>query len=441
VSIPLSYQGELVGSLGMTMRNGPRDWTDDEVALITMVGQVVNNALQRRRYEEEREVLQAQLRQSQKMEAVGQLAGGVAHDFNNLLQVINGYTEMAMDTIDTTDSTHESLQEVARASDRATTLVRQLLTFGRRETVHPENVSLNDIIADLMKMLRRVIGEHLELEVDAGSDLKHVFADPGQMEQILMNLCVNARDAMPGGGKITIRTHNVTIDRHFTSASPWAREGEFVVLSVKDTGEGIDPEVQERVFEPFFTTKEVGKGTGLGLATVYAIAERHNGFVHLESTPGMGTAFFIYLPVAEKKATVTSVAKTDAAGEGQGETILLAEDDDLVRDLTIRILTRAGYQVIVAKDGDEAVAQFHKNRDSLDLAMVDMVMPKRSGREVFDAIRRYAEALPVLFSSGYGQDDLGGEPITGNNVSQIQKPFKPAELLRAVQQLLAVAAE
>ncbi|MBN1344993.1 MAG: PAS domain S-box protein [Phycisphaerae bacterium] len=392
---------------------------------------------ERKRAEEERTKLEEQLRHSQKMEAVGQLAGGVAHDFNNLLQGIQGYTEMALLEVPQANPAHADLKEVLKASDRAAVLVRQLLAFSRRETLRPRYLDLNDVVAGLMKMLRRVIGEHIELSVVPGSDIGTVYADLGQIEQVLMNLCVNARDAMPDGGRIVIETGRAHFDRHYVEEHPWALEGDYVSLAVSDTGVGIPAEIRDRVFEPFFTTKEVGKGTGLGLATVYAIVKRHEGDISVYSEPGKGSTFRIYLPTQEEPDS-REQSRTPGQREtpGGSETILVAEDDELVRDLTIRVLGGAGYTVIAARDGQEALDLFSQYRARINLALLDVVMPKKSGRVVYDTISETHPNLPVIFSSGYSYNVLETGSLPEEGYDLIQKPYNPKDLLHRVREAL-----
>ncbi len=386
--------------------------------------------------EEEHRQLEEQLRHVHKMEAVGQLAGGVAHDFNNLLHAIQGHTDLALLDLDTNAvAASESLHEVQRAAERAAALVRQLLTFSRRESLQPKFIDLNDTVADLMKMLRRVIGEHIELVVCSKECLPTICADPGQIEQILVNTCVNARDAMPSGGRLLIETDLVTLDAAACRGNPLAGPGEHVLLRVQDTGSGIPAGVLERIFEPFFTTKVVGEGTGLGLATVYAIVERHAGVINVKSEEGSGTVFSIFLPVAEGPELVEDPDASPGDVSGRGETILLAEDDRLVRGLAINVLERAGYHVVAARDGEEALDLFKEHREKIALCLLDVVMPRRSGYDLYRDFVAMQPALPVIFSSGYAFQGNGAAP-EGPNVRQIQKPYPPQMLLVAVREVL-----
>jgi CheY-like chemotaxis protein len=309
-----------------------------------------------------------------------------------------------------------------------------LLVFSRQESLQPADLDLNEVIGDLIKMLRRVIPENVELTVAPGAELWRVYADPGQIEQVLMNLCVNARDAMPHGGRLTIETGTIHISADYCQSHPWAREGQFVWLSVTDTGVGIPPDVQEHIFEPFFTTKEVGEGTGLGLATVYGIVKQHEGIINVYSEPGHGTAFRVYLPASKAARAQPGPRAEMEHVAGGSETILLAEDDELVRNLAISILRRAGYRVLSARDGQEAMDMLDRQTE-LDLAILDVIMPRRGGREVCTALRRRMPRVPVLFCSGYSYTAMAADQLP-QGARLIQKPYGANELLRNVRDLL-----
>ena len=380
--------------------------------------------------------LQEQLRHSQKMEAIGRLAGGIAHDFNNLLQAIQGYTDTALTSLAPDHPTHRDLLEVQRASGRAADLTRQLLTFGRRGRLQREYLNLNHTVADLTNMLSRVIGEQIELKLKASEDLKSVFADPGELEQVIINLCLNARDAMPEGGRLTVSTANVLFTQRDRLRHPWSRPGEYVLLTISDTGRGMAPAVRDRVFEPFFTTKEVGEGTGLGLATAYAVIERHEGMIELESEEGVGTSLRIYLPAADRREQAATAPEVELSARGGQETILVAEDDAVVRNLTVQVLGRAGYRLLVAKDGAEAIDLFLRHAREVSLAILDVIMPRKGGREVYDAIRARRPDVPVLFHSGYNDEAIGKDKLPLDGYHLIQKPYRPQELLHQVRMLI-----
>lgn len=383
----------------------------------------------------EKHLLELQLRQSQKMEAIGQLAGGVAHDFNNILQVMESYTHLAMISVSPGDDCYENLAEIRKACERASSLTRQLLLFSRRQRPETTDFDLNSLIAGLAKMLRRVIGETVELELIAGKELGNLHADPGQMEQVLMNLCVNARDAMPEGGRIAVETQDVFADEAYRKSFPLAVEGRYVLLKVSDTGTGMPPEVCNHVFEPFFTTKEEGEGTGLGLATVYGIVKDHNGYIGVTSKVGEGTTFNIHFPVVARQETQVQ-EDMDETAYGGSETIMIAEDEDVVRKSTVRILEKAGYVVLVASNGEEALKLFESDKDRIDLVILDVVMPKLSGRIVHDRIREIEPGMPILFISGYSSNVIDDDFLRRRDVHLTLKPFRSDQLLRKLRELL-----
>lgn len=385
--------------------------------------------------EKEKTRLEDQLRQAQKMEAIGQLAGGIAHDFNNLLQVINGHTDMAIEELPEDAEAREELEEVAKAGERAARLVGQLLAFSRRQIMKPENLDINDVIGALMKMLGRVIGEHIRIDFIPGHNLNIIHADRGMIEQVLMNLCVNARDAMPEGGALILETTNTIIDAEYCDMHPWAKTGKFVMFSVTDNGIGMDENTVNHVFEPFFTTKGKEKGTGLGLATSYGIVKQHNGIINVYSEPGRGTTFKVYLPVSEELASASDT-QTFKEVTGGTETILLAEDDQMVGHLTKNILERAGYTVLFAQDGEIAIEMFEENHDSIDMLLFDIVMPNLGGREAYDRIQQKRPNIPVLYTSGYSDGAIHTNFVLNENLTLVQKPFSRTDLLSSVRTVL-----
>jgi PAS domain S-box-containing protein len=397
-------------------------------------GQVVSYVAVKRDISKELK-LEEQLRQSQKMEAIGQLAGGVAHDFNNLLQVISGHTELLLEALPPDSPLHSDLNHVAEAGERASRLVAQLLAFSRRQVMRPEQLDLNEVVASLLKMLSRIIGEHIEVEFLGGQYLGSIQGDRGMVEQVLMNLCVNARDAMPEGGKLTIETENVLVNQEYISSHAYARPGRYVLLSITDNGIGMTREVMEHVFEPFFSTKKLGQGTGLGLATAYGIVKQHHGMIQVYSESGKGSTFKVYFPLSERPADVVGT-KVAGVVPGGSETILLAEDDDMVRDLATRILERAGYRVIVARDGEEAIEKFRENRDSIDLLLLDVVMPRLGGHDVLAAARLERPEVKAVFASGYSENAVHTNFVIHEGLHLVQKPFMRETLLRAVREVL-----
>jgi two-component system cell cycle sensor histidine kinase/response regulator CckA len=384
----------------------------------------------------ERKQLEEQLRQSQKMEAIGQLAGGVAHDFNNLLTAINGYSSLALQRLEDGHPIRSYLEEVKKAGDRATNLTRQLLAFGRKQILQPLAINLNGVVADMNKMLRHLIGEDIVLTAKLDAGVGKVMADPSQIEQVLVNLIVNARDAMPRGGNLTIETRNVELDEQYGSKHVGVAPGKYVLLAVSDTGEGMSEEVRHRVFEPFFTTKEKGKGTGLGLSTVYGIVKQSGGNVWIYSEPGRGTTFKVYLPQAESEKLELGEKVVEAAPCGGSETILLVEDEEVVRGLARRILEQAGYSVVEASKGDEALRFCAEHAAEVDLLLTDVVMPEMSGKELADRLKPKYPELKMLFMSGYTDEAIVHHGVLDSSVEFIQKPFTPAALVTKVREVL-----
>ena len=441
--VPARYRE--TARLGTPWRTEHIDYRDKRIAgafevyaFQTEPGRMValfNEITERKRAEEERARLEEQYRQAQKMEAVGQLTGGVAHDFNNLLQVINGYADIAAQDLPPDHPSRDAIAQVAKAGERAARLVSQLLTFSRRQIMRPVDLDLNDTIEDMLKMLRRVIGEHIEIEWMPGNRLGAVHADRGMIEQALMNLCVNARDAMPDGGRLTIETENVRVDPEFCKSHAWARPGRYVLVSVSDTGCGMSDEILEHVFEPFFTTKEIGKGTGLGLATVYGIVKQHDGMVTVYSEPGKGSIFKLYWPQIERPAQAVGAA-LDAPVAGGHETVLVAEDDPAVLALAQAILEASGYTVLTARNGAEAVNVLRARADQIALAVLDVVMPEMGGREAYDRMQRIRPGLKVVFASGYSENAVHTNFVLDKGLSLLQKPYTRQVLLRAVRAAL-----
>jgi len=381
-----------------------------------------------------------QLRQAQKMEAIGRLAGGVAHDFNNLLLVISGHASLLLNDFGNVGALRRRVETITRATDRAAGLTRQLLAFSRKQTLQPKLLDLNGLISDTSKMLRRLIGEDIELVLVSGSSLGTVKADPGQIEQVIMNLVVNARDAMPKGGRITIETGNAELDGAFGRGHPGARTGPHVFVSLTDTGCGMSPEIQAQVFEPFFTTKEKGKGTGLGLSTVYGIVKQHDGYISLKSAPERGTTFTMYLPRVEAVADRENPQLAVPAARGS-ETVLLVEDDDAARELVHHILTTNGYQVMEEASGPEAQARCARTEGSIHLLLTDVVMPGLSGPELARRLAPERPEMKVLFISGYAVDALGQYGVLDPGTAFLEKPFTAEALTAKVREVLDQARE
>ena len=385
----------------------------------------------------ERKQLEAQFRQSQKMEAFGQLAGGVAHDFNNLLAVIMGFANLLRDTEELGAEAREQIEQVHLAGERAANLTRQLLTFSRKRDMQIRSLNLNDVIGDVAKMLVRLIGEDIKLECKSSPNLPRVQADPSMMEQVLMNLAVNARDAMPKGGQLMISTEAVVIESSHTPGQSEARAGDFVCLSVRDTGCGMTPEVQARIFEPFFTTKGVGKGTGLGLATVFGIVKQHLGWIEVASEVGLGTTFKIFIPVSSQPAPERKAKVVESKTREGTETVLLVEDEESVRGLLKIILQRHGYRVLEAASGSAALLVWKEYGTQIDLLLTDMIMPDGlSGRELARQLLAQEPGLKVVYSSGYDDDPEGTAFISRGTAAFLQKPYTPKKLIQTVRQCL-----
>jgi PAS domain S-box-containing protein len=383
----------------------------------------------------ERKKLEEQLLQAQKMEAIGQLAGGIAHDFNNILTAIIGYGNLSKMEMSKDDPLRTYVTHILNSAERAANLTQSLLAFSRRQIINPKPVNLNEIIKVLEKLLSRLIGEDIELSTILSDKDLTVMADSTQIEQVLMNLATNARDAMPDGGSLTISTELVELDNEFIKAHGYGRSGFYALISVSDTGEGIDERTKDRIFEPFFTTKEVGKGTGLGLAMVYGIIKQHEGCINVYSGPDKGTTFKIYLPLI--KLSVEEVRLADIPIiKGGTETILIAEDDAQVRGLIKEVLEGYGYRVMEAVDGDDAIKIFNENKDKIQLLFLDVVMPKKNGKEVYDEIKKIRPDIKAIFTSGYTTDIIHKKGIIEEGSNFILKPMLPDELLRKVRDVL-----
>jgi signal transduction histidine kinase/CheY-like chemotaxis protein len=388
--------------------------------------------------------LEAQLRQAQKMEAVGRLAGGVAHDFNNLLLVISGHRELLERSCSGPARLRESLAEIGRAVERAAALNRQLLAFSRRQMLEPKVLDLNSVVAAAGKMLRRLIGEDVRLITKLQPELNPVRADPGQLDQVILNLALNARDAMPQGGILQLETREVKLDRVPADRIPPEAPcgSRYVLLAVSDTGIGMTPEVQARIFEPFFTTKAEGQGTGLGLAVVHGIIEQSGGYLEVVSRPGSGTTFNIYLPAVRGPAEGQITSKCQAVSApgrlvtGRGETVLLAEDEDPVRAVTAQLLKALGYRVLEASSGTEALRLAETSREKIDLLMADVVMPGLSGRQLAETLQSRNPGLKVLFQSGYTDDTIVRCGIIQAEVAFLQKPFTVDALAKKLREVL-----
>ncbi|HFE62810.1 MAG TPA: response regulator, partial [Caldithrix sp.] len=398
-------------------------------------GKIINYAGMKRDITREKK-LEDQLRQAQKMEAIGRLAGGVAHDFNNLLTVINGYSELLLRKLEPAAPFHKEITQISKAGERASHLTDQLLAFSRRQVIQPKVLNLNLVVADSVKMLRRLIGEDIDLATVLDPDLGNVKVDPGQMEQIILNLAVNARDAMPQGGKLTIETSNFEIDDRYLKEHVEIQKGWYVMLAVSDTGIGMSKEIQNHIFEPFFTTKEHGKGTGLGLSTVYGIVKQNNGYVWVYSEPGEGTTFKIYLPVIKEAVSVSNEPDISLDALRGEETVLLVEDERNVRRLAKRILSENGYSVLEAEDGFQALQVSRKHKGKIHLLLTDVVMPSMSGKELAEKMEILYRGIKVVCFSGYTDNAIMYHRVLEPGTAFIQKPFTPLHLLKKIREVL-----
>jgi PAS domain S-box-containing protein len=384
----------------------------------------------------ERGKLEHQLRQSQKMESVGRLAGGIAHDFNNLLTVITGYSELLLSQLDEKSPLCKEVEEIKGAGERAASLTRQLLAFSRRQVLQPKVLDLNEVTSNIEKMLRRLIGENVELRTFLGTGLWSVKADPGQIEQVLVNLVVNARDAMPGGGNLTIETDNVFLDEEYSRGHLPMQSGQYVMLAISDAGVGMDEKTMSQIFEPFFTTKESGKGTGLGLSTVYGIVKQSGGYIWVYSEPGKGSTFKVYFPRTEDREEDPQKAVSpieDLRGE---KTVLVVEDEEAIRNLACAVLSGYGYSVLPACDGEDALRVAGEHEGEISLLLTDVVMPRMGGRELYDRVRQQRSEIKVLFMSGYTDYAIVRHRELDPGTVFLQKPYTPISLARKVKEVL-----
>ena len=432
-----------------TVRRKESQWLHKDGRLLevavatTLLGQpigfvaVVTDMSAARREAAQKKKLEDQLELAQRLESVGRLAGGVAHDFNNLLTVILFHANVIETELGSAAALGEDARWIREAAERATTLTRQLLAFSRRQTIKPEVLNLNETVRSMEKMLRRLIGEDIDLRVGLAADLASVEADVSQVEQVILNIAVNARDAMPEGGRLVIETSNTEVDEAEAARRPPMRAGRYVMMTFADTGTGMDDNTRTHAFEPFFTTKEFGKGTGLGLATVYGIVKQSNGFIWLDSEPGAGTTLRVFLPRMDRPTTSRRLETGERADRrGAGETVLVVEDDDMVRKLARRILERAGYRVLEAADGGEALLVAESSNDRIDLLLTDVIMPSINGRELARRLLASRPTMKVAFTSGYTDDVIARHGVLDPGVSLVEKPFSAHSLTRVVRDVL-----
>lgn len=408
----------------------------EDLDTLVVIGAIAAAAIEQSKAFEALRVKDMQLQQAQKMEAIGRLAGGVAHDFNNLLTVIGGYTGLIVRDVDRSESVRKHAEEVLKAADRASSLTSQLLAFSRKQVLELRIVKLNEVVANVEKLLRRLIGEDIQLVTILGSNLKWVKADPAQLEQVLINLAVNARDAMPQGGTLTIETANIELDETFIRNHLDVHPGMYSILSVTDNGCGMNKDTLSKLFEPFFTTKEPGKGTGLGLSIVHGIVKQSCGHILVSSEPGLGTTFKIYLPCVEAPAEVPQSPETMPATFSGSETVLVVEDEEQVRTLECGILKACGYTVLAAGQGREAVRICHEYSGPIHLLVTDLILPHMNGRELAREVVPIRPSMKVLYVSGYPDDTLVTAGLARNKAPFLQKPFASDALLRTVRKVL-----
>ena len=433
-------------SLGQELRIVKNDGTTCWVNLTMIIAHeldgalvyriVLNDISQRKKAEQEKEKLEEQLRQHQKLESIGRLAGGVAHDFNNMLGVIIGQAEMALDEMEPGDPYFESMQEIRNAADRSAKLTRQLLTFARKQMVIPKLINLNEMIESMFSMLKRLIGENIKLEWNPGRNIWPIRMDPSQIDQILVNICINSRDAISGSGFISIGTGHTVFKKPDCQENPEFAPGEYVYLSVKDNGRGIDAEVLTHIFEPFYTTKDQFDGTGLGLATVYGIVKQNKGMITVNSQPAMGTDIQIYFPRDASQTQTSLVNSAKTANPRGSETILLVEDEPSIMKLTATMLTKLGYNVLKAFTSEEAFMHAKEHKGQIHLLISDVIMPEMNGRELAVKLQAILPSMKCLFMSGYSADIISHGGISSDGVHFIQKPFSIAEMATKVRFVL-----
>jgi two-component system, cell cycle sensor histidine kinase and response regulator CckA len=396
---------------------------------------VIERELREAELRHERHQMEQRVRQLEKFEALGKLAGGIAHDFNNVIGAIMGWAELGVDHVSSESHEAKLFQSIREQATKAAGLTRQLLAYARRQVLEPRNINLNQMVNETTTLLQKTIGEQVEVKMVLAADLQVTRADPSQVEQVLMNLCFNARDAMPKGGQLLIETHNIELDSHYCKLHTEAQPGRYVQLSVCDTGMGMDAGTLERIFEPFFTTKEIGKGTGLGLATVLGIVKQHGGFLDVYSEPGKGTAFHVYLPASEGVAEPLQHAE-QAPARGGTEAILVAEDHEGMREMAREILDVLGYRLILARDGEEAVRAFAARQNDVSLLLLDVVMPKMDGIDAYEQISKIRSGVPVIFTSGYSDHGPQLSFLLAKGATVLQKPYGSKVLARKVRELL-----
>ncbi|WP_243333470.1 PAS domain S-box protein [Mesoterricola sediminis] len=429
--------GEIwVGELQNRRKDGELFWERATISPLRDADGVITHYLGLKEDITVQKRLEQQLRHAQRLEAVGNLAGGVAHDLNNILQVINGYGSLMQMTQAADDPNRAGLAEILKAAERAASLTHSLLAFSRKQVMNPRTLDLNGVVGNVEKLLKRIIGADIRLTVEKDPEPLHVHADLGQIEHVLLNLANNAREAMPTGGSLAIATRTTAIDAAWRDSRGFGQPGPYALLEVRDSGVGMDAETLRRVFDPYFTTREMGRGTGLGLATVYGIVKQHGGYIVADSEPGRGATFQVYLPIAPDPVTPQAAPDPDRDQVRGTETVLVAEDDPSVRGFLEMVLQRHGYQVVSASDGQEAVERFAERRGEVKLILMDVIMPRKGGRQAFEEIRAVEPAAKVLFISGYTADFIQSRGELGQDMELLMKPVQPLVLLRKMREIL-----
>jgi signal transduction histidine kinase/CheY-like chemotaxis protein len=443
----LSNLGEILGYLAVFVEERPEVDPEESILLAEMASdlayalRVIKADEQRRQVEKDHEVLQRQMTQAQKMESVGRLAGGVAHDYNNMLTVIGGYAELAVSRAGPDSPLLPYLKAIADAAERSVAITSRLLAFARKQTIRPRIIDLNQVVQGTLQMLERLIGEDIDLRWAPAPRLWTANVDPAQIDQVLANLCVNARDAIDGVGRITIETRNAAFDQAYCARHTGFVPGEYVMLAVSDDGRGMEKEVLEHVFEPFFTTKETGHGTGLGLATVYGIVKQNDGFINVYSEPGHGSSFHIYLPRYSGQAEHVEVRTDEAIPGGHGETVMIVEDEPAILALGETMLKSLGYVVLTAGTPEDALSRARGHDGPIHVVVTDVVLPRMNGRELSQRIRAVKPGVKVLFMSGYTADVIAHRGVLDQGVEFIQKPFSEKDLALKLREVLAGGAD
>jgi signal transduction histidine kinase len=433
-SVPILSGGKTLGVINIYLKEGHvRNQKEEE--FLSTVANALSGIIMRKKAEEEKEKLHAQLLQAQKMEAVGQLSGGIAHDFNNILTAIIGYGNLLKMQVEKDSALSTYMKYILDSAERAANLTQDLLAFSRKQMISPKPINVNEVIKGAEKIFLRLIGADIELSTHLSDKDLIVRADSTQMEHVLINLATNARDAMPGGGNLVIGSDFTEIDERFIHMYGYGEKGRYAVITVSDTGVGIAEQTKDKIFEPFFTTKEVGKGTGLGLAMVYGIVKQHDGFINVYSEPGKGTTFKIYLPLIHAEIIETKEIELPISERGT-ETILVAEDDAMVRKFMREVIEGAGYTVIEAKDGEDAIDVFIENKDRIKLLILDVIMPKKNGKEVYETLKETNPYIKAIFTSGYSADILHKKGIISEGREVILKPVSSNKLLRKIRDVL-----